>query len=648
MGDVRTSVIVDLAGNLPRQATRYGQQFTKFSKISQRASAVMKRSLVGLDRQLGRVSNRYTALLTGVVATSAVKQVVSFDASITRLGTNALLSEKKVEGIKQQILDVANLPEIRLGDDQLAASVQKLFELTGDVSFVEDNIKTLGLAMQGYGADAEATAELVAQFWEKGIRAPADIEGSLDRLFGQFAKAKIPVGDIARIAPQLFSVITSKGPEAVNQMAALLQVYSKTAGNAERSLTALRGTFAVFDDPKKVSAIDSALQAAGFDKIHTADGELRAVHQLLLDIVEVGGNSTQTLSSMFEREALFGLKALLDPKNKALLLELVDSEVQRGMTHLAAAKNAATAQASLVSLGNAGRKYANDNLSQPIQELADAVNELKPEQVEAFFDKIKTGAIVLGTLLVASKGLKLLGGLTRGAKSIGRRGSVVGGLAGAGATPVFVVNMGAGGFGGAGGTVSGGGKGGKYRGRGKTLPGGYLTGGFKPSLGQKLARGGRGFLNRIPLPARKLVGGAGRLATPLMVGMSAINLAGVATDKSLSTGQKLDQSTELLGGISGAVAGAKLGATIGTLILPGLGTAIGTGLGGLGGYLVGEFAGDKLGDLFDREPAEKQELSGTIRIQVDGPGRVTDMRSGSPGVDLEAEHNLGPAMAVPG
>ena len=445
MTDVHASVIVDLAGNLPRQANTFGRSMNTFSRNGERSMGRLGRSMRAVDRGLGRLSNRYTGFITGAAVVGATKQVVDFDASITRLGTSALLSEEKVESIKQQILSVANLPDIRIDNDQMAESVNKLFELTGDVGFVEANMKNLGLAMQGFGSDATATAELVAQFWEKGVRAPGDVEATLDRLFGQFAQAKVPVGDIARIAPQLFSVIQNEGPAAINQMAALLQVFAKTAGGAELAVTSLRGTFAVFDDPQKLKAINTALDNAGLAPAKNAEGKLRDVHQLLLDIAKVSNNDTEVLAGVFERESLFGFKALLKPENKVLLVKLVEEATRLGLTQEASAKNAATAASGLVALSDAAEKVANIKLSKPIQDLADHVNSLSSEEIEAFFDKAITGAKVLGAVLVGRKLLQLGGSLTRGLRA-GGKGGLAGGLSAAGATPVFVINMPGGGL----------------------------------------------------------------------------------------------------------------------------------------------------------------------------------------------------------
>lgn len=632
MSEIKTSVVVDLAGNLPRKAKSYGSALDRMSNSGRRSMRLLASSVRGLDRGLSRLGNRYTALAAGGVITVAGKQVVDFDAQLTRTGTNVNISADRIDRLKDSLFRVANQKNVRLPVDQLFSSVDQFLNKTGDMDFVEKNLDVWGVALQGLGSDARATGLLMAQFWEKGIRNPDQVIATLDRMFGQFAIGTVQVGEIARVAPELFSVVLSKGPAAVTQITALQQIYAKTAGSAEKAVTSLRGTFAVFNDPKKADIIDRLLTQKGFAKARKANGEFRDLHQLLIDIVEISGNNEQNLFTLFGREeALFGLKALIDPQNKIILKEMVEGQIENGLTMKAASKNAATMKAGLDSLRNSYRKLSDSKLSGPISDLAAFSKELKPDQVEAFFDKAITGAKVLGGVIVAHKLLKFVasmstvfrGGLSRGGKG-GGRGGVAGALGAAGAAPVYVVNMPGGGFGPGGGIPSGAGKPGRPP----------VRKGFKAAV--SLAKAGA----PVGALATSGVTGAATVAGGVLAAGAAGVTIGTVMYKAADEGPLMHQVgkdvTRLLAFFGNDEASAALRRDDRFTSSVRAATARKE-------LLELSAATNKFSALAENRFA-LDPLSGEITIKVEGPGKVTQLESRTPGVDLTTQQNLGPSM----
>lgn len=91
----------------------------------------------------------------------------------------------------------------------------------------------------------------------------------------------------------------------------------------------------------------------------------------------------------------------------------------------------------------------------------------------------------------------------------------------------------------------------------------------------------------------KFVKGSGYVAAAL----SAVSLADTWTDDKKTTGEKMDDTTEVAGGLAGMWGGAAAGAAIGSAV-PLIGTAIGGLIGGALGYWGGSAAGDAIGDLW--------------------------------------------------
>ncbi len=445
------SLVVNLRGNVERRAQRFSQSFGRMSAKSRRHLATMNRGVMGLERTMGRLGNRYLALGSGGALAVAAKGVADFDSQMVRLGTDANLTEEQVSKLKKSIKEIANDKDRRIDDNVLKDATAQFLSKTGDYSFVEkkENLKNLGFVMQGLGADAVDSGNLLAQFWEKGIRDPQQVTETLDRLFTQFSQGSVSVKDIARVSPKLFSAILAQGPKAVSQMGALIQVYSKTKGSAEESTTSLISTLSTFNDPKKLETINKALVESGKQKVHLDDGNLRDVHTLFLDLAEVAGYSEQRLATVLPIEAINGFKSQLNPENRALLKKLSDGAINKGMTLDASAKNAKNAAAAIQFLSNVASRKADENLSQPIIDLAEAINNLDDKKIDEIIEKTKTWAKVIGGVYLAFKGIQLASNLVNVGRSLkGNKKSAVNSVLGSSATTpmfVWVINQGVGG-----------------------------------------------------------------------------------------------------------------------------------------------------------------------------------------------------------
>ena len=630
MGDLRTSVIVDLKGNLPRQARRFGQQFTRFAKSSKQGAAVLRRSLAGVDRQLDRLGNRYTALIATASIAAAGRQVINFDADLKQLAVDADITDMQLAKVKSQILEVANSANIRVDRNDLLGAMKEIIAQTGNLDVAVDNLRNIGLLMRATGAAGSDAGALVANFYEKfQIR---DAQAMLNVLDESALLGKAGAFELRNLATEGNSVTAAYagtgrvGPTAVREMNAMLQIIRRTTPSAAEASTAFERLLSTLTIEKVSDLQQAGIQIWDIEKLKEGVKISRPIPSILKDILTATNGDVEILGKIFDIRSMRAVRAFMlefNANNGALpSMERFLAVTGDGSQIIKdAGRNAQTAKAAIQSLKNTGAEFASDKLSDPLKDAAAVVGEVGQERAKSALDVLATGAAILGTAVI---GRKVLRG--RGGKK-GKLGGALG-AAGAGAPiPVFVVNLpGAGGRTPIGGAADLGA--GKADGKAKAKPKAKgnvakvtaaarsaagragklknLAAGFAGSTGQKLASGGRAVLNRVPAGATKVISGAGRAVTPLAVGLNAVSLANVATDKSLNTGEKLDQSTELLGGVAGSIGGAKLGATIGTFILPGLGTAIGAGIGGLGGYFVGEFAGDKLGDLFDRPEQPEQ------------------------------------------
>ncbi|ELH0879089.1 phage tail tape measure protein [Vibrio cholerae] len=464
---LKTDIILNLAGNLAAKAKQYGASMSDFARKNERAMTLLKTSADAAGRGIDSLGNRYVGLATAFATGATVRNVAALEAQMVRIGTNAKLSSDQVALLTKQLEAMSVQKDIRIGTDQLAAGVDELLGKTGDFEFVQENLENMGLFMQAFGADARSTGALFAQFREKGIRDAKDVMNTIDELYGQFAIGSVNVKDLADISEQLFATYQGKGPEAIAQMSALVQLFNKTKGTADQSLTSIQAVFATFSDKKKVEF----LNRQGIEVFKKGTKELREPVELLLEILDKAKNDPLKLGDVFDQTSLQGLASLYDQENKDLLRAMISGTAEIGATQQAAADNAATLNAAMTSLNNSFNKFANERLAEPIGELADAINSVDDETIQNWLKWGETALWVVGGLVAAKKGLDMAATIKDVfGKKPGAGGAAGGGFADLGVMPVYVVNMPGGGMGGAGGLPEGIGGDGKPTGKPSAKP----------------------------------------------------------------------------------------------------------------------------------------------------------------------------------
>lgn len=449
-----SDIILNLSGNLAQKARQYGTSMSTFAKTNQRAMNMVKQSTAAAGRGIDRLGNRYVGLATGLATGSAVRNVAAFEAQMTRLGTNAKLTDEEVSALTQSIQEMVNQKDIRIDYTQFATAVDEVLSKSGDLKYVNDNLENMGLFMQAFGVDAMTTAKIFSQFREGGVRDSEAVMKTVDKMYGQFAIGSVSVKELASVSEQLFSTTQLKGEGALTQMSALLQLFAKSKGTAAESVTSIKAVFAAFSDKKKVQFLDRQ----GIEVFKKGTTELREPVELLLEILDKAKNNPMKLGDVFDTTAKEGLSALYSEDNKQLILSMINGTVELGATQKAAAKNAATFQGAMIALNNEWAEFANERLAEPVKELADAINSVDDETIKTWLKWGEAAVWAVGGLVAAKKGLDLVNAGRRFfGKGGGEGGGKGGGFSDLGAMPVYVVNMPVGGIGGSpGGQLPGG------------------------------------------------------------------------------------------------------------------------------------------------------------------------------------------------
>ncbi|QXB78164.1 phage tail protein [Enterobacter asburiae] len=445
-GKLSTEILINMTGNLQAKARQYGASMSEFASRNQRAMSVVRATSEAAGRGLDILGNRYTSMIAGIGSSLTVKQVADFDAQMRRMGTDAQLSVKEVDELRKQIRDVSNMSDIRIESSVLGQGVGELLGKTGDYEFTQKNLRNMGLLMQAFGVDGQTAAGLLAQFWEKGVKGADDVTRMLDTMYAQFAVGSVSVADIAKVAPKLFSIVADQGPVAIAQMGAFSQVFSKSKGSIDETVTSIQAMYASLSNKKNIDF----LKANGIDVFKKGTKELKLPFELMKEILQRAKNDPIKLQDVFDQTGMQGINSLLKPENMQLMEKLIYGTVEYGSTQKAAQRNAEGFNSALQSLNNEWQRFAENELAEPIQEFADALNSVDKETAQNWLEVSKYLGISVAGLIAARKAFQIGKGAwdflkpEKGGKGIPKGVSDV---FGSGVMPVYVVNMGKGGMG---------------------------------------------------------------------------------------------------------------------------------------------------------------------------------------------------------
>lgn len=640
---LRTSLIIDLAGNIQSRARQYGSALGGLASRGRAAMQGLTRAARTAGAGLDKLGNRYTALLGGGAAALAVKGSMDLQERLTRLGITADVSDEQIRKLHERVLDIANDPNIRVDPSQILSGMESVMEKTGDLKFVEENIRNIALAIQASGGQGSEVGDIFAEFEKQKMSSQEALE-SVDTLIAQGKAGAFTLKDLARLGPRVVTAYTSlgrKGPRAMREMGAVLQMIRMATGSSEEASTAWEAMLRTFSDRKKLEF----LQKQGvkvFDPEELKKGRevLRPANELIEDILKAAGNSRVNLSDVFDATAMRAFNALMDQTGVDKLRELMALTADGTTVQRDSARAAQTANAALQSLRNTWGRFADANLAEPIQKLADALNAIDPERLQTALRAAGMVAAGLGGAVAVKKAVGA-GQAVRGWFSGGTKagaGAAIQGAAGLAGLklplPVYVVNRQM--------SLTRDAMQGKSGAPGARQPGGVPAPGAKPGRGARAARG------------------AGAAAGLGAAGYAAWDAYQVLKDDQASLGEKAgaiaEAGSEAAGGFAGGVLGAKVGAAIGTAIVPGLGTAIGGALGGVVGGIAGSKLGQSIGeaarswfsgigDWFTGKPSAEEAVERAAQQIREAAGLFQQTCAKGVGVDVNVQGNATASIA---
>lgn len=575
---MKTSLIIDLAGNLQDRARQYSQALSGMAGRANAAFAGMRSAAATAGRGMDQLAGRYTASIAGLgvtyKATQAVMDSAKLDKFLARVAITGEASAQQAASLRTELYDMSRqtgrpMQDLLDGFYGLIQSGQGWEQALGTIRAINPAMavtgakaETLGSAMsvaaQAFKfdlADVKTATLVLDQMTQAGFAGNAELE-DLASIFGR-------VGNSAKNAGMDFT-----------QTLAFIERLSLVERQPERLGTLVDSTLRLFTNN---NYLKDAAKATGV-KFYDAKGEKRAAVDVLKDIREkykhfkTDAQRDKAFASAFGKTDLDtqrGLRILLDGNTLEdigkMNADIKDAggTIQKNLPD--AIKNSVDQVGRLKSaLGKAADEFAqpiNDVVSRAIGKVLD---DGKLGGKELLVGGAAAGLAGFGAIKLAGRGLARMGGSFAGGMA-SRMAQGMGGLAGLKLPlPVYVVN----------GQMS--------------LTRDAMLG----KDGAVLPEGGSGKQGKAPKGKGGRFGrGLGRIGGMGLAAATAYGAYEIMADDQATIGNKagaiVDTAGQAAGGWAGGALGAKIGATIGTAIAPGLGTAIGGALGGVVGGIAG-------------------------------------------------------------
>ncbi|HBQ5190295.1 TPA: phage tail protein [Klebsiella pneumoniae] len=463
-----TEILINLAGNLTAKARQYGANMSEFARTNQRAMNVVKATSAAAGRAIDAVGNRYTGMIAGFASGAMLRNFADTDRRLTRLGISADKTKEQITSIYSDVQDVSI--KTRIDDKELVGFLETVNAMTGDIEFGIKNLKSAALTIAGTGSSGESVGALFAQFQKYGINDDKNSTLAMDVLNRLGKEGAYELKDLAEKAGpslSLYAAAGGRGVQGIKDVGVLLESAMDATGNRDTAATLVENFIREIQNPK----IAKALRQKGVST-RDASGKLKSAPELLLALAQgsMRGAAKRRAAGDKDASALGELQSVGFTQTSLDLISGASS--QKGQENLrrynAVIADGASIQkdatyvaqdftSALQSLNTTWLKFANGNLAEPVQELADAINSVDQKTVQNWLETGKNIAIAVGGVIAARKAFQLGKGawdLFGGGKSKGIPKGVSD-VFGSGVMPVYVVNMGAGGMGNTGG-VSGG------------------------------------------------------------------------------------------------------------------------------------------------------------------------------------------------
>lgn len=437
----KTQFIVDLVGNVTSRARQFGDSIRRFGADGSRSMKLFTSTVNGANGILDKFDNKLVGFVTGGGLAMAGKKVADHQQVMTELGTQYNLTADQVNELDAAISKVAAHRRLSSGDLTLATNA--FLNQTNDFDAAISQLDNIALTIKGIGIEANTAGSKIGDMFNIGYNSPEKVRKWLD---GIATSTQFGTGNITEhftALPDMGKNSAWKSQEDQMQMLAIMRLANQEFDDPAQAASATKGFFEIFTNKEK----QKILKQKGGISVKDKNGKLKSPADLLKEINAAAYNKERNLKDVFDGDTLKLAMIFTDPKKQNLLESKSNpANIQDGLMDEKATQNVQTFNGALVSLTNAGERFAQLKLAKPIQDLADAINDLTPEELDKYAERIEKAAMAIGAVVAARyafRGGKKIYDFAQGFRTTGGSGgNGDGGLGGASGdvVPVYVTN----------------------------------------------------------------------------------------------------------------------------------------------------------------------------------------------------------------
>lgn len=437
----RTKFIVDLVGNVTQRARQFGASFRSLGTEGSRSMRLFSGAVTGANSILDKFDNKLAGFVTGGGLAMATKRVAEHQQAMVELGTQYNLTADQMNTLDAQITRVAG--NRKLSSSELTQAANAFLLQTNNYDATIAQLDNIALSITGIKMEATAAGTELGGMFNSGYNSPEKMRKWLD---GAVTATQFGTGNLNDQLSALRSMGKNtpwKNQEDQMQMLALMRVASQEFDDPSQASAAVQGFF----DTAGTADGQKKLKAYGNVNIKGKDGKIKSPADLMTEIIKAGYGKEDNLKQVFSGDTLKLMMVFADPKKQAQLRDAANpANIRDGFLDEKATQNVQTFNGAMTSLVNAGERFAQLKLAKPVQDLADAINDLSPEELDKYAETIEKAAYAIGAAVAARYawrgGNKILN-FVKGAKG-GPGAGAAGGDAGLGdgssVVPVYVTN----------------------------------------------------------------------------------------------------------------------------------------------------------------------------------------------------------------
>ncbi|MEM8035407.1 hypothetical protein Q4Q90_17395 [Morganella morganii] len=437
----RTKFIVDLVGNVTQRARQFGASIRSLGTEGSRSMRLFSGAVTGANSILDKFDNKLVGFVTGGGLAMATKRVAEHQQAIVELGTKYNLTADQMNALDAQITRVAG--NRKLSSSELMQAANAFLLQTNNYDATIAQLDNIALGINGIKMEASAAGSEIGSMFNSGYNTPEKMQKWLD---GVATSTQFGTGNINDQLSSLRGMSKDtpwKSMEDQMQMLALMRISSQEFSDPAQASAAVQGFF----DTANTSDGQKKLKAYGNVNTKGKDGKIKSPADLMTEIIKAGYGKEDNLKQVFSGDTLKLMMAFVDPKKQAQLRDAANpANIRDGFLDEKATQNVQTFNGAMTSLVNAGERFAQLKLAKPVQDLADAINDLTPEELDKYAETIEKAAYAIGAAVAARYawrgGNKILN-FVKGGKG-GPGAGAAGGDAGLGdgssVVPVYVTN----------------------------------------------------------------------------------------------------------------------------------------------------------------------------------------------------------------